>query len=233
MTHAVVLLSGGVDSTTACTLACQTHTPSKVHGLSFLYGQKHSRELKAARDIAAACSLRSHTIIHLPDVFTGGNSALTGSGVMPEATYEELEREVGPSPTYVPFRNGVFISLAAAVALRVIEDAHDTDAEVWFGAHAGDAHNWAYPDCTPEFIGGMAGALYVGSYHTVRLVTPFQWATKADIVKLGLSLKAPYHLTWSCYEGREVPCGTCPTCRSRAQAFALAGVPDPLLSYAG
>jgi len=98
---------------------------------------------------------------------------------------------------------------------------------IYFGAHSEDAANWAYPDCTPEFIGAMANAIYIGSYMAIRLHTPIQWLMKHEIVSLGDSLGVPFETTWSCYKGGEYQCGTCPTCRSRKQAFELAGVTDP------
>jgi 7-cyano-7-deazaguanine synthase len=98
---------------------------------------------------------------------------------------------------------------------------------IYFGAHSEDAQNWAYPDCTPEFIGSMANAIYIGTYQTIRLHTPLEWLLKADIVKLGDSLGVPFEETWSCYKGEEHHCGTCPTCRSRKEAFQIADVKDP------
>ena len=92
--------------------------------------------------------------------------------------------------------------------------------------HAEDAHNWAYPDCTPEFIGAMANAMYVGSYHKVRLITPHEWRTKAEVVAAGMKLDVPFGMTWSCYNGREYHCGVCPTCVGRIQAFAINGKRD-------
>ena len=85
-----------------------------------------------------------------------------------------------------------------------------------------------YPDCTPEFIGAMAAAVYVGTYHKVRLLTPLQWMDKKEVVLTGMHLEAPYELTWSCYNGAEVACGVCPTCRSRRESFALNGYKDPV-----
>src|SRR5262245_9556666 len=132
---------------------------------------------------------------------------------MPHVTYEELQKAEGPSPTYVPYRNGSFLSLAASGALDMGADT------IYAGMHGEDAHNWAYPDCTPEFIGAMQNAIYIGTYYKVRLVCPFTYMTKADIIKLGLDLLAPLHLTMSCYEGRDPACGVCPTCIARLEAF--------------
>ena len=98
---------------------------------------------------------------------------------------------------------------------------------IYFGAHAEDAKNWAYPDCTPEFIGAMACAIYIGTYKAVRVNAPLTYITKGQTIEWGTKLNVPYALTWSCYKGEELHCGTCPTCRSRKTAFAEAGVVDP------
>ena len=94
--------------------------------------------------------------------------------------------------------------------------AADPDAEaVYYGAHAEDAKNWAYPDCTPEFIGAQANAIYIGTYHKIRLHTPWMWLRKDEIITDGERLGVPWHLTWSCYKGGEFHCGSCPTCLAR------------------
>jgi 7-cyano-7-deazaguanine synthase len=100
-------------------------------------------------------------------------------------------------------------------------------AGIYFGAHADDASNWAYPDCTPEFIGSFANAIYVGTYFCIRLYAPLMWLDKAETVTLGTKLGVDFANTWSCYKGEEFHCGTCPTCRSRKDAFITAGVSDP------
>jgi 7-cyano-7-deazaguanine synthase len=143
---------------------------------------------------------------------------------MPHDTYEALQAHEGPSPTYVPYRNGTFLSLAASLAL----DPRMKCDTIYAGMHAEDAHNWAYPDCTPEFIGAMQNAIYVGTYREVRLVVPFTYKSKADIVALGVRLGVPFELTHSCYEGKRPACGQCPTCVGRLEAFLTNGMKDPL-----
>src|SRR5690606_32391056 len=96
-----------------------------------------------------------------------------------------------------------------------------------YGAHAEDAQNWAYPDCTPEFIGAMANAIFIGSYQRLRLWAPLMNMQKYQIVRVGADLGVPFHLTTSCYKGGDKHCGTCPTCISRKGAFIRANVPDP------
>ncbi len=225
MRKAIVLLSGGLDSTTCAAIACKEFGPENVIALSIGYGQKHIKELECAKDVVVKMNISKHVIKTLPPIFEGGKSTLIKSNNIanPTTTYEESIKSFGVCPTYVPFRNGNLLSVATALA--VIEEAE----MVYFGAHANDARNWAYPDCTPEFNGAMANAIYVGTYMKVRLQTPLQFMTKADVVRKGLSLNAPYELTTSCYNGEKVACGKCGTCIDRIHAFEEAGSPDPVL----
>lgn len=215
---AVVLLSGGLDSTVCMGMASKEH--DSLVALSVRYGQRHSAELDSAAAVAAHYGAE-HVVLDLdPRPFAAGS--LTTDEAMPHATYAELEAIDGPSPTYVPFRNGTLLSLATATA--VTRGA----SHVYAGMHAEDARGWAYPDCTPEFIGAMAGAIYVGTYHAVRLVTPLEWMSKTDVVRAGVALNVPFDLTLSCYEGKKPACGECPTCVERAHAFAEVGMKDPV-----
>ena len=125
--------------------------------------------------------------------------------------------------TYVPFRNGLFLSSAASIALS------RGCGEIWYGAHADDAAGAAYPDCSPVFNKAMGDAIWEGSGHQLRICAPFVEVNKAEVVRIGLSIGVPYELTWSCYEGGDVPCGKCGTCIDRAAAFAANGVKDPAL----
>jgi len=224
---ALVLLSGGLDSTVLATLACRHEGgPSEVCALSFDYGQKHEREVASAKMVASRLRLADHRILHVGGLWLAQGSALLTDDVpMPKVSYEELAKSEGVSPTYVPYRNGTFLSIAAIYALQ-----HDIE-RIYYAPHSEDARGWAYPDCTPEFNGAMASAIYIGTYHKVRLLTPFQWHTKADIVKVGAELRAPMHLTWSCYKGAELHCGTCPTCVGRQHAFQEANIEDPTEYY--
>lgn len=224
MSKAVVLLSGGIDSTVVTTLAAKAHQGSNVLALSILYGQTHRKEVSSAGAVARHLGIQ-HEIIPLPtELFRGAGSALFGEVEMPGMSYKEISEAVGVSPTYVPFRNGIFLSIATARALEVGAEF------VYYGAHAEDARGWAYPDCTPEFNGALANAIYTGTYHKVRLLTPLQWMMKKDVILAGYSNGAPLHLTWSCYKGGEHPCGTCPTCVEREQAFRDLRIADPALA---
>lgn len=211
---AVVLLSGGLDSTVLLAAVLEDDAALAV---SFDYGQRHRLELAAAANVAG--KLRADHLVLRVDrqAFAGAGSALI-DGPLDPGPYD-LD---GPTPAYVPNRNAVLISLAVAVALARGHDA------VWYGAHAEDAHRFAYPDTTPEFNGAMSAAVYVGTNVAVRLRVPFQWTTKDEIVKLGLALDAPLELTLSCYAGRRPACGECASCLARLAAFARAGQPDPI-----
>lgn len=222
MDRAVVLLSGGIDSTVCACLAIDEYGQKNVYGISFKYGQKHSREVDAASKIARNLEIR-HTVLHVPEVFAESASHLIDPAYqVPHTDYEELSRRQGTSPLYVPFRNGVFLSIAASTALQWSAES------IYYGAHSEDARNWAYPDCTPEFNGSIASAIFVGTDFKVRLLTPLQWMSKYEVVKLGLEMFVPFELTYSCYRGGKLHCGTCPTCVSRIDAFKKNFEVDPV-----
>jgi 7-cyano-7-deazaguanine synthase len=212
---ALVILSGGVDSTTCLAIACNKWGISDVRAISFSYGQKHDRkELHAAKQVASFYGV-DHTVCDL----STGKGGLTDPGAdIPNKSYAEIE---GVSPTYVPFRNGLMISQAVSFASGA------NLAEVYFGAHADDASRDAYPDCTLEFIGAMASAVHRGTYGRTRLIAPLIALEKSEVVLKGMTLMTPYELTWSCYRGEHKQCGTCPTCLSRKEAFQKAGYKDP------
>ena len=244
----LVLLSGGMDSTT-CLFDARENFETVI-ALSINYGQRHSKEIQYARNLCNEIGI-GHKILEVPGVLNGPGTMLTDPSIeIPDISYEAIE---GVSPTYVPFRNGTLLSIIAAEAQSITRMAVETAAgdpalgnfssqeilemhkdysAVYFGAHAEDASNWAYPDCTPEFIGSMANAIYVGTYYTVRLRTPLMWMSKQDVVEYGTKLGVPWDKTWSCYKGGDKHCGVCPTCRSRREAFKAAGVDDPT-EYAG
>ena len=223
---ALVLFSGGLDSTTCLALAVERFGASEVLALSVSYGQKHTKEIEAARAVADYYGVTLQTL-DLAAIFADSDcSLLKGSSAeIPKESYAEQLAETNGKPvsTYVPFRNGLFLSSAASIAL-----SHGCGV-IYYGAHADDAAGNAYPDCSSEFNDAINTAIYLGSGKQLRVEAPFVGKTKADVVAEGLRLKAPYHLTWSCYEGGERPCGLCGTCRDRAAAFAANGIADPAL----
>ncbi|HAB93500.1 MAG TPA: 7-cyano-7-deazaguanine synthase QueC [Lachnospiraceae bacterium] len=222
---ALVLSSGGVDSTTALGMAVAKYGSSNVIALSVSYGQKHDKEVQAATAVAKHYGVEQ-LFLDLSKIFRYSNSSLLKQSTeeIPEESYAEQMKETGgekPVSTYVPFRNGLFLSSAASIAL-----SRDCGV-IYYGAHADDAAGCAYPDCSPVFNNAMNEAIYEGSGRQLRIEAPFVNMNKADVVKIGLELGVPYELTWSCYEGGEEPCGKCGTCIDRARAFAANGVADP------
>ena len=223
---ALVLFSGGLDSTTCLALAIEKYGAQNVIALSITYGQKHDKEALSAKAVAEHYGVELLTL-DLARIFEGSDcSLLKGSDKdIPKGDYaQQLESTDGkPVSTYVPFRNGLFLSCAASMALS-------RDCEViYYGAHSDDAAGNAYPDCSSAFNDHMNEAIYIGSGKQLRIEAPFVDLTKADVVAQGLRLNAPYELTWSCYEGGEKPCGCCGTCIDRAKAFAANGIADPAL----
>ena len=223
---ALVLFSGGLDSTTCLALAIEKYGADEVLALSVSYGQKHTKEIEAAKAIANYYGVKLQTL-DLAEIFADSDcSLLKGSSQeVPKESYaEQLDAANGkPVSTYVPFRNGLFLSSAASIAL-----SHGCEV-IYYGAHADDAAGSAYPDCSQEFNDAINSAIYLGSGGQLRVEAPFVGKTKADVVAEGLRLNAPYALTWSCYEGGEKPCGLCGTCRDRVAAFAANGADDPAL----
>ena len=219
---ALVLFSGGIDSSTALAMAVEKYGSDEVIALSCFYGQKHDREIEAAKNVAAHYGVKQK-ILNLAKIFEGSDSALLkASGEdIPKESYVEGKDKEGLISTYVPFRNGLFLSVAASVA-----QANGCEV-IYYGAHKDDAAGAAYPDCTPQFNEAMAKGILEGTGHEVRLEAPFINANKADVVRMGLALGVPYELTWSCYEGGDKPCGKCATCIDRKKAFEENGVKDP------
>lgn len=246
-----ILLSGGVDSTTALALAKQDFPTADFEAVTIDYGQRHIREIESAQQVAAYYGVNHHVI----DAKGFMEGMLVDKGpdlneVVPDVSYDELPK--GISPTYVTFRNGLMLSILAARAQAwvmkmqkeeqsFVERARanptydgsmegettEFNAYIYLGIHADDGANWAYPDCTMEFIGPMASAIYIGTYNRVRVRAPFTFMPKGMLTGIGGQFNVPYHLTWSCYKGGEKHCGTCPTCRSRKEGFQMARMRDP------
>ena len=220
------LLSGGVDSTTTLAIAAEEFPDADIEAVTVDYGQRHIRERECAKAQADNYDA-DHFILQAQGLMTG---MLVDKGQdneeIPDVSYADLAP--GISPTYVSFRNGLMLSLLAARAQSwVMHDQDNREATIYLGVHADDGVNWAYPDCTPEFIGPMSSAIYVGTYFKVRVRAPLLYMTKPQVVAEGTRLGVAYAQTWSCYKGEEKHCGVCPTCRSRKEAFVLNGLSDP------
>lgn len=223
---ALVLFSGGVDSTTCLGIAVDKYGAENVIALSVAYGQKHDKEIRAAEKISAHYGVEFRTL-DLALIFADSDCSLLSSSSeeIPQETYAEQLAKTGGKPvsTYVPFRNGLFLASAASIAL-----SNDCGV-IYYGAHSDDAAGNAYPDCSAEFNEAMNTAVWLGSGKQLKIEAPFVSLTKAEVVKKGLELNVPYELTWSCYEGGDRPCGVCGTCRDRIAAFRANGVTDPLM----
>lgn len=217
LTGAVILLSGGLDSTTVASLL--RSRGEKFSALTLDYSQRHSREIDAAINIASKLGAAEHLVMKI-DLSGIGGSALTDRNIdVPEPGGE------GIPATYVPARNTIFLSLALAFA-----EARDFDF-VYIGANAVDYSG--YPDCRPEYIDAFnrmaALALKRGvEGRPVTVVAPLMKMSKAEIVRLGMRLNAPYELSWSCYRGTGKACGRCDSCNLRLKGFMEAGIRDPI-----
>ena len=216
--RAVILLSGGLDSTTAAWLAKESQFD--LFALSFDYGQRHRKELDAATRVARTLDVRQHQIVRM-NLGDWSASSLTGHGDIP------TEPADGIPSTWVPARNHIFLAVASGYAEVVGASA------IYIGVSEVDYSG--YPDCRGEFLNAfqqaanMASKQFVEEGRSVPVIAPFLHVAKAGIVRLGLKLGVDYGLTWSCYQGGEAPCGVCDSCRLRAAAFDAAGAVDPLV----
>lgn len=228
---ALVLSSGGVDSTTCVGIAVAAIGASNVSTVSVFYGQKHAKELTAAEKVAEYYGVKHYVIdLSKSGIMDASDCPLLARSEK-EIDHESYADQIakngeGMVETYVPFRNGLLLSSVAAMAMSLYP--HD-DVAIYLGAHADDAAGNAYADCSQEFTDAMKEAIEIGTYGKVHVVAPLVNLNKAGVVKKGLELDVPYELTWSCYEGGDKPCGTCGTCIDRAAAFAANGVKDPAL----
>lgn len=226
---ALVLSSGGVDSTTCVGIAIDKYGKENVVTASLYYGQKHDKELQCAKEIADYYGVK-HIERDISSVMEFAKDVCTlmkGGKEIEHSSYAEQIKEHGEGrvATYVPFRNGLFLSIAAAVADSIFPNEK---VEIFYGAHADDAAGRAYADCSPEFAEAMDKAINIGTYGNITVSRPLINLNKAEVVRVGLELNVPYELTWSCYEGGEKQCGTCGTCIDRRIAFEVNGIEDPV-----
>lgn len=226
---ALVLNSGGVDSTTCLSVAINELGLDNVSTVSVFYGQKHSKELECAKKIADYYGVK-HYELDLSAIFKYSNCSLLSQSTE-EIIHESYAQQIakdgeGMVRTYVPFRNGLMLSAVATLAVSIYPNDM---IDIYLGAHADDSAGRAYADCSEEFTKAIGKAISLGTYGKVNLRAPLVNLNKAGVVKAGLELGTPYHLTWSCYEGGDKPCGTCGTCIDRAEAFRLNNILDPAL----
>ncbi|AHF93393.1 7-cyano-7-deazaguanine synthase [Opitutaceae bacterium TAV5] len=210
----VVIYSGGLDSTVL--LYELVNESREVKALSINYGQRHVRELEAARSLCALLGVE-HRIADLRAIapLLSGSSLTSDDIPVPDGHYSEEVMKT----TVVPNRNMIMLSIAAGWAISQKFD------RVAYAAHGGD--HAIYPDCRPEFADAVDQTIRLADWHRVSLYRPFVSLTKADIVRRGAALGVPFEKTWSCYKGGRLHCGVCGTCIERREAFSLAGIPDP------
>ena len=237
----LVLLSGGLDSTTVAALAARQGY--ELSAVTVHYGQAHQREIESAKAVAAALDLRHRIVDGTFFKELAWYSALTHPAEFALPANRSAEDMTVDIPvTYVPLRNTFLLTLGAALleseALQVIEresvSPSEVEATLFIAANALDYSG--YPDCRPEYYQALAETLRLGSKLgtqygiPIRVETPIIDKSKADIVRLAIAVQAPLVLTWSCYTGGERPCGDCDSCRLRAKGFEEAGAADPALA---
>jgi 7-cyano-7-deazaguanine synthase len=218
MSDSVAILSGGMDSVT------MLHHLVKVENrhpavLTFVYGQKHSKEIEFARAQTELLGCQDHTVLDLSLLqFLFKSSALV-SNALTIPGVEEVMGDPQP-PTYVPNRNMIFLAVAAAYAESL------GASEVYYGAQSHDMYG--YWDTTPGFLERLNAVFQLNRGSAIEIKAPLINCSKTDVLKMGLELGVDYSQTWSCYEGAEAACGKCPTCAERLQAFRNVGIPDPI-----
>lgn len=209
----VLIYSGGMDSTV---LLYDLAKNFRVHALSIDYGQRHIKEIEAARAICHGTTA-SHRVVRLGALreLLKGTCLTDNATEVPEGHYAEESMK----KTVVPNRNMIMLAVAAGYAMSI------KAGSVAFAAHAGD--HAIYPDCRPEFGEAMQQVFKLADWHTLKLMRPYIQKTKTDLVKIGTALGVPFAKTWSCYKGGKVHCGKCGTCVERKEAFHDAGIEDP------
>jgi 7-cyano-7-deazaguanine synthase len=222
--QAVVLLSGGMDSCVTLAIARERHGPGNVAALHAGYGQRtRARERRAFDEIADYYGIRERLVVQLDHFRAIGGSALTDTKIaVPENEPGAPESHGSIPVTYVPFRNAHFLSVAVSWAEAMGAEA------VYIGAVAEDSSG--YPDCRPEYYRAFQELVRAGTRPETRIeiVTPVITMRKSEIIRRGVELGAPLHLTWSCYQSEDAACGACDSCLLRLRAFAEAGGADPI-----
>jgi 7-cyano-7-deazaguanine synthase len=211
----IVLLSGGMDSTTLLAEAVQRF--QKVRTLTFNYNQRHKREIESAKTVSDFYKVPNKVVdITMINPLLQGSSLTSDEVDVPKGHYEEKSMQA----TVVPGRNTILLSIAAGHAASL------GYSHVSFAAHAGD--HAIYPDCRGEYVDAMNKVLSLFHYFPVKVWAPFLFGTKVQIIQAGLEMKVPYQLTWTCYEGKELACGKCGSCVERIEGFMLNQVVDPV-----
>lgn len=221
----LVLLSGGMDSAVCLAMAVQKYGNENVIALNSFYGQKHDKEIQCARKLAKFYHVK-YLEVNLSEIMKYSNCSLLKSSTedIPEGEYAEQKRNKNkPVSTYVPFRNGLLVSVASSIA-----NSFEASC-IYLGIHQDDIAGDAYPDCSVAFYEAMNKAVTLGTNGQVCIDAPFVKYKKSDIVRKGNQLNVPFEMTWSCYKGDKSPCGKCGTCIDRQKAFEENGLTDPLM----
>ena len=219
---AVILLSGGLDSST---VLYQAHSDGyECYAISFDYQQRHRRELESARLVAQAADVIQHQIVNF-DLRQWGGSALTDNSLELPRDRNTAQMAQNIPITYVPARNTIFLSFALGYAEAIAAE------RVYIGVNALDYSG--YPDCRPDYIQAMQEVFRLGTKEgregqPITIATPLINLKKTEIIELGNTLGVPWELTWSCYAGEDISCGICDSCRLRLEAFAQLGLKDPI-----
>ena len=219
--NVVASISGGIDSSTLLYFLRRQPRIGDVKAITFNYGQKLDKEIKAALEISSCLGVYCKVvdISNIQTLLT--KSALIGKDVEIPEVSETAEHFETLKITIVPNRNAIFLSLAVAYAVNLGYDA------VAYAAHWSD--KGVYPDCTVEFVGAFERAMQIGNDRLIEILAPFLQIDKSEIIRRGHKFGVPYSLTWSCYKGGKVHCGVCSSCRERKRAFKEANVPDPTI----
>lgn len=226
---ALVLLSGGLDSVTLLAHILNNKEFEEVETLNIFYGQKNSKEQKCSQKIANYYSVPI-TFIDLSKIFENSNSTLISKNESDVSIKNDSGQivdvnEHGEAKTYVPFRNGVFLSVATSIAYS--KNCGTIFYAIIHGLN--DIEGAAYPDCSKNFIKSQSSTISYGTGGHVKLLMPFKNIQKSEVLKLGHKLKVPYELTWSCYTDYPEPCGKCHACIERGKAFSDNKLIDPLI----
>lgn len=223
MKNAVVILSGGLDSTVCMSVAQKKGY--NIYPITFSYGQRHHKEVEQAQKIAAFYGCKRHLVLDTNFFRDIGSSALTSDSMAVPVGRGAGEMTQTIPVTYVPFRNAVFLAMAVGYAESLPAET------IYIGVNALDYSG--YPDCRPGFIQAFQKAVNLGTAASdrgcvINIKTPLIYMTKAEIIKLGLQNNAPLQLTTSCYQGGEKACGQCDSCLLRLKGFSEAGTVDPI-----
>lgn len=222
MCRILVLASGGMDSTVLLYKAVKEVGAENVYALNMYYGQRHAKEAFCFAWQIEHLGIKNWRSLDVKQIYDSDVNCtlLKGNGSVPHGTYAEQKPEGGAVSTYVPFRNGLFLAIAASIAEQYGYD------EIWYGAHRDDIAGDAYPDCSSAFIRTMNAAIFNGTAAHIEMKAPWESYNKIDIAReakrMGITQEEIAH-TWSCYEGGDKPCGKCATCIDRAHALSDAG----------